>query len=266
MELTGRCQLECQHCYASSGPSGTHGTMREPDWRRVIDQAEQLGARMVQFIGGEPTLHPALPALIGHALNHDVAVEVFSNLVHVPATLWDVLAQPGVRLATSYYSDDPRQHRAITQRPTHGRTTENIREALRRSIPLRVGVIDVHDGQRSEQAVNELRALGVTNVGTDRLRELGRGGGQSAAQLCGRCGDGAVAVSPDGSVWPCVMSRWMAVGNVHEKSLQEIVAALPGVVGVLREQGMPASVGVQQCGPDCAPSGGQCYPINCYPR
>jgi MoaA/NifB/PqqE/SkfB family radical SAM enzyme len=43
LEITGRCQLACEHCYASSGPSGTHGTMATADWKRTIDQAVDLG-------------------------------------------------------------------------------------------------------------------------------------------------------------------------------------------------------------------------------
>jgi hypothetical protein len=27
LEITGRCQLACRHCYAESGPRGTHGSM-----------------------------------------------------------------------------------------------------------------------------------------------------------------------------------------------------------------------------------------------
>jgi MoaA/NifB/PqqE/SkfB family radical SAM enzyme len=38
LEITGKCQLSCEHCYAASGPHGSHGTMDADDWRRVIDQ------------------------------------------------------------------------------------------------------------------------------------------------------------------------------------------------------------------------------------
>ena len=31
LELTGKCQLACGHCYADSGPAGTHGTMTAAD-------------------------------------------------------------------------------------------------------------------------------------------------------------------------------------------------------------------------------------------
>jgi MoaA/NifB/PqqE/SkfB family radical SAM enzyme len=51
-EITGNCQLECMHCYADSGPGGSHGKMTAQDWMTVIDDARDIGAGMVQFIGG----------------------------------------------------------------------------------------------------------------------------------------------------------------------------------------------------------------------
>lgn len=73
-EITGRCQLTCRHCYADSGPRGTHGSMTGEDWKRVIDEAARLGVGHVQFIGGEPTLHPALPDLVRHARRRGIEV------------------------------------------------------------------------------------------------------------------------------------------------------------------------------------------------
>lgn len=81
--------------------------MTRANWVRVLDQAAAMRVEMVQFIGGEPTLHPDLPQLIEHALVHGLDVEVFSNLVHVTDALWEVFARPGVSLATSYYSAIP---------------------------------------------------------------------------------------------------------------------------------------------------------------
>ena len=49
LEITGRCGLSCSHCYAGSGPAGSHGTMTAGDWRSVITQAAGLGVSMVQF-------------------------------------------------------------------------------------------------------------------------------------------------------------------------------------------------------------------------
>lgn len=298
LEITGRCQLECAHCYAGSGPNGGHGSMETADWVRVIDQAAAAGVRRVQFIGGEPTLHPELPLLVRHAVLRGLAVEVFSNLVHVRPEHWAVFELPGVRLATSWYSDDPEQHAAIVGRPTHARTLANVVEARRRGIALRAGVIDLGGGQRTGQAREQLVELGVPRVGSDRVRGLGRGeqlagladafagacapdaeepGGVveracpppaprgRAGELCGRCGDGSAAVLPDGSVTPCVMARWAAAGSVHRSTLADATATMPEVRGELLAAGMPDRAG-RGCKPDddCSPDE-DCYPKNCDP-
>lgn len=52
LEVTGRCNLTCRHCYSDSGPGGTHGLMTAADWLRVIGQAAALGTKAVQFVGG----------------------------------------------------------------------------------------------------------------------------------------------------------------------------------------------------------------------
>lgn len=274
LEITGRCQLECVHCYAESGPAGTHGQMSRDDWRRVIDEAAALGAGMVQFIGGEPTLHPDLEGLIAHARGAGVEVEVFSNLVHAPARLWEVFGAGGVRLACSYYSDNPEQHAAITGRNTYMRTKANIVEALARSIPLRVGVIDLGDTQRTRQATAELAELGVSEIGHDVLRGVGRGvrtGAAGVEQLCGNCTNGVLAISPSGEVWPCVFSRWLPIGNVLTESLPAIISGerFAQVRHDLdqafqaRERRLPCVPRMcdPQCGPSCGPS---CKP-SCWP-
>jgi MoaA/NifB/PqqE/SkfB family radical SAM enzyme len=197
------------------------------DWRRVILDIATLGADAVQFIGGEPMMHPSLAELIRFSLAAGLAVEVFTSLSVVPAGVWDVLSLPGVRLATSYYSDDPAEHETITRgRGSDARTRANIEEARRRAIPVRVGLIDVHPGQRTGQARSELLTLGVTDIGQDKMRRVGRGAGRDApttAQLCGRCGRRTVAIASNGDAWPCVFARWVPLGNVRDVPLAQIL-------------------------------------------
>lgn len=177
LEITGKCQNTCaSHCYAKSGPGGSHGSMTRDDWFEVLDQAAGLGVVMVQYIGGEPTLHPNLPQLIERALSLGMRVEVFSNLVHIRPSMWEVFARPGFRLATSYYSDSAQEHEKITGgRGSYVRTKSNIIEATRRGIPLRASLVHVLDGQRVDAARAELRRIGVVGeIRTDRVRAIGK--------------------------------------------------------------------------------------------
>lgn len=277
LEITGRCQLACTHCYASSGTHGTDGTMRMIDWEALIDQAADTGVPRVQFIGGEPTLYPGLPELVRHALSRGLEVEVYSNLIRVTSEMWDLFALPGVRIATSYYSDDPTAHNAITKRQTHHRTRANIEKTLALGIPLRVGVVAVTSDQDIEQAAATLRALGVRHITSDRMRGIGRGarpGGQGVDQLCGLCGDGRMAILPSGKAAPCVLCRWLTLGNVGEADLgtlyQRAQAAHEEIVAVVVERGKCSPDGdgnpgpVPPCNPPlgspCPPPGGGCPP------
>jgi MoaA/NifB/PqqE/SkfB family radical SAM enzyme len=258
LELTGRCQLRCTMCYAASGPEGDHGTMTEDDWRRVIDQSAELGARSVVFIGGEPTLHPALPRLVHHALMRQLDAEVYTNLARpISSELWATFELPGVTLATSYHSVDPETHEAITQGPlgSHRKTRANIVEAVHRGIPIRVGVVSVN-AQDTDAVVSELREMGVVNINVDQLREVGRGIHDEEPgpdQLCGQCDSGRLAVLPSGDVVPCVFSRWLTLGNVHDVPLTVIneSAATEHVRNELTEAF--AGRNLRSCGPTCNP-------------
>lgn len=230
LEITGKCQLRCTHCYAGSSPQGTHGTMTLEEWLEVIDQAAKLGVGLIQFIGGEPTQHPGLSQMVQRALSHDLPVEVYSNLVGVSPALWELFQTPGVSLATSYYSDDPAQHQAVTSTArSHHLTTRNIAEAVRRQIPIRVGIIGVEDDQHIEGARNLLRAMGVTDIGYDKLRKVGRGAEsdcQDLSQLCGQCANATLTITPDGKIQPCVFTRQMVLGNIREMPLGDILGSM----------------------------------------
>ena len=262
LSITGRCQLACTHCFASSGPDGTHGTMTADDWERLLDEAAAMGVRRVQFIGGEPTLHPGLARLVRLAVEAGMRVEVFTNLLHVTDSHWSAFELPGVTLATSYYSPDPQAHARITGRPgSHARTRANLAEALRRGITVRGAVIDINDDAEAARA--ELAALGVTAQPADRVRHVGRaappGVTPALSELCGRCGQGRAAISPDGEVSPCSISAWMTAGSVREQPLAQILSSAQW-----RE--LAASILAPRssdCQPGCKPStgdGGDCAP------
>ncbi|GAB3207014.1 Radical SAM superfamily enzyme, MoaA/NifB/PqqE/SkfB family [Marinactinospora thermotolerans DSM 45154] len=227
IDLTRKCQLECIHCYNDSGPTGDHGIMSRDDWIDVLDQAVTTGVHHVQFIGGEPTLHPDALDIAAHALDRGLSVEVYSNLVHITNAWWSFFQRDRASLATSYYSHDPARHDALTKRPSHQHTRRNIIKALKLGIPLRVGIITT-DGHDLEATKRELEALGVKRIGVDHVRPFGRGSEGAAPDvsgLCGRCGDGRASIAPDGTVSPCVFSTWMEVGNVRETALKSILSA-----------------------------------------
>jgi MoaA/NifB/PqqE/SkfB family radical SAM enzyme len=227
LEITGKCNLECIHCYADSSPRGTHGSMSFSDWCRVLDQAASLGCKTVQFIGGEPTLHPDFAALVRKAKDCGLDIEVYSNLVSVPESFWELFRECGVHLATSFYSDDPSVQDAITQRPgSQQRTLYNIARAGEQGHDIRVGLIAMDPMQDIDRTTELLEAQKVTSIKLDHIREVGRGQKKDVHNfdaLCGNCSGPVASIDPEGQVYPCVFSRWLPVGNVREESLSSIL-------------------------------------------
>lgn len=227
LEITGRCQLTCESlCYAKAGPTEGHGSMTADDWKRLIGEAAAVGVKKVQFIGGEPTLHPDFEALVHRALALGLHVQVYSNLYRVKLEHWQLFAHPKVSLATSYYSDVAEEHEWVTgRRGSHGATRANIVQAVNRGIPLQVGIVEVFEGQRVAEAREELLALGVRTVNTDHVRSVGRAETHipSTQDLCGRCADGRAAVMTDGTVTPCVLGRFLDTGNAKTEGLTAVL-------------------------------------------
>ncbi|QEU93689.1 radical SAM protein [Streptomyces kanamyceticus] len=274
LEVTGLCNESCDHCYADSSPKGTHGTMSAHNWISVIDQLATMGADDVQFIGGEPTLYPHLAQLIQHAHGTGLGIEVFSNLTHIREPLWETFKACGVKLATSYYSDSAADHDKVTRlRGSHMRTRANVEKALELGIPLRGGVVAVNQGQRVDEAVRDLLALGVETVGGDRTRAFGRaskGVAPTIADLCGHCAHEKCAIGPTGDVWPCVLGRFLTLGNVLQTPLADIwggaqMTKVAADIAAVHGDGAQSCTPPQflpMCGPcgPCVPSVGHCDP------
>jgi MoaA/NifB/PqqE/SkfB family radical SAM enzyme len=292
LEITGRCNLFCSHCYADSGPrADLHGNMTYGNWTRVIDEAAELGCRSVQFIGGEPTMHPQLDDLVDHANHRGFEfIEVFTNATRLGKELVGCFQRCGVHVATSFYSDDPGVHDHITQgRGSWQRTVSGIETALAAGLPIRVGVIETERNVgHGPHAIEFLKALGVQDLRMDRERGVGRGKlvhlggeGERYQELCGQCWKGKLCVTSNADIFPCVFARATPLGDVrsglspalrtaklatfrrkvramHQRGASEIVMCAP-------ESCAPESCAPESCAPkSCAPE--SCAPKSCAPE
>jgi MoaA/NifB/PqqE/SkfB family radical SAM enzyme len=233
LEITQRCNLACVHCYADSSP---HLPLTErmtfSDWCRVMDEARTMGCRRLQFIGGEPTIHPDLTRLLGHASHVGFRkCEVFTNATLLREDLVRTFKDLGVRVHFSFYSFDPRVHDEITrQKGSFERTVEGIRLLVRRGIRVAAGIIVVpQNAAHLKQTRKFLRHLGVDEIDTDRVRGVGRGepfvpGARDSGELCGQCWSGKLCIDADGDAHPCVFSRFVSVGSVLKDELRTIVS------------------------------------------
>jgi len=276
LEITEKCNLECSHCYADSGPRRElRGKMALEDWYRAIRESADLGCRQMQFIGGEPTLHPDLIRMIECASACGYTfIEVFTNATVLSDSLLRVLVTSGVHVATSFYSDDPDIHDGITGRSgSFWRTAAGIKRLIASGLQVRAGFIETRENVgHGERAWLYLNDLGVYDIKIDFQRGVGRGAQalyspEPMSQLCGECWKGKLCVTPSGAAYPCVFSRFAQVGTARN-GIRQIVdgeelmafransARMSGGSSSAQFRGDPGSVNpLPGCSPMCVPCG-----------
>lgn len=288
LEITARCNLECVHCYADSGPNqDTFGDMQTDNWLTILRESASLGCRQLQFIGGEPTLHPDLARMIAYASELGYTfIEVFTNATNFSDRLLNICVEHDVRIATSFYTDVPEVHDSITKRPgSFHRTVAQMERVLAAGLIIRVGIIEMEENAgHVDRAKRFLETLGIEEIKVDFKRGVGRSATpvyslDPMSQLCGECWKGKLCVTSTGRVYPCVFSRFADVGSakagisqiLHEDALLEFRTALRDYRR--REKNPKRSLSAHdisaehdldlQCDPTCSP----CGPVHfCVPE
>lgn len=288
LELTRKCNLSCTHCYAESGPHlPLKGRLTDGDWMRVISEARELGCSAVQFIGGEPLLHTGLEDLVAHSRKIGIeTIEIFTNSTALTKPKAQLFARYGVRFATSFYSYEAKIHDNVTGKiGSFEKTVSGIENIIREELPLRVEVIDLSGSDDNFDATRKyLQNLGVKGISRNRQQAVGRGVSDkphrySIGDLCGNCGKSRGCITADGTVFPCIMARSQALGNVLDSPLQEIFgcSALLEFRSTIDSEDRIRAAKKKQfaltefCGPDncspdhaCSPDNG-CGPDTCGP-
>lgn len=226
LELTNLCNLECTHCYTSSSPKEKISRyMTKDDWMNAIQDLKSAGCNSIQFIGGEPTVHPDLPHLIKYACQNGISnIQVYTNGVSISNELMSVFVANNVNLAFSVYSHDPQLHDAVTKTSgSYKRTEKSIKKAIDSGLNVAVGIItvDLGDNLEIEKTISYVESLGVSRdeIGVDRVRSFGRGENlinfeDKYSELCGRCWSERVVINDEGNVSPCVMSKFVKLGHI----------------------------------------------------
>lgn len=133
-----RCDVRCKFCYDEHVPAAQKGWLSLEDAIRALDKFRSYyGNEFVDFMGGEPTLHPAILDITAHAASIGLRPTVITHGMHLArperATAF---AQAGIHdfLVSVHGTGE-------TARAIHGRGRDNA--------------------ARQERALDNLRALGV---------------------------------------------------------------------------------------------------------
>jgi len=198
-------------------------------------------------------------------------IEIYSNLTLANGRILSSFLKHRANIATSFYSVNPEIHDMITQhKGSFVLTTRAIAQVLSLGIPLRIGMVDMGQGDdEMQKAIEFLLSLGISRerINVDYVRPVGRG--RNAVEncsekeaLCGACWKGKLAVSSDGAVHPCVFARDVVVGSINAERLSRLVQNKD--LRYFRESSFDSwDAGRERVSMQCGPGGPE--PHNCSP-
>ena len=253
LELTSRCNLRCGFCCNRKDHDAAPLDLE--DWCRVARELRDLGTLFVTLTGGEPLVHPAFFEIAGTVRRLGMAVRVLTNGTLVDASIARRLAALSpLSVEMSLHGSCAASHdRATGVAGSFDRLMAAIRHLGTLDVPLALKTPVTRSSLNEVEQIIDLAANLSVSLRLDTqltLRDDGDPGPldhaldpsesarvvellarrgvpvPSARRVAGgtNCGLGrsTVSVAADGEVYPCVLWRQSAYGNVRRSSLPDL--------------------------------------------
>lgn len=179
VNVTYRCNNRCSFCAVGNrAPRDAPGA----SVRQHLERCRAAGMSMVDFDGGEPTLHPDLLGLIGHAarLGYDRIAVTTNGRRLAYGRFAGALAASGVTtVLVSLHGPDAAAHRCVTSVPeAFEQTVAGLRNLVEAAPPrLELGVnttVSRENVDRLEEIAELVHRLGVGALNLQLLTPFGR--------------------------------------------------------------------------------------------
>jgi cyclic pyranopterin phosphate synthase len=138
--ITAHCNLRCIGCrYGRDFMPGSQLSLAMV--KDLLDDCVDVGIWDVRFYGGEPLLHPDLPAMVEHAAALDLQMHVTTNATMLGRRI-DALYSAGLRNVTMGYYGTEASYDAYVQRKARYSSVEEsvatVRERYGDSVNMRI--------------------------------------------------------------------------------------------------------------------------------
>jgi radical SAM protein with 4Fe4S-binding SPASM domain len=116
IEFSRKCNFKCPYCYIP-GKDVCKDEMTRDEIRDVIVQAQELGARKIIVLGGEPMIYPDVFEILEFIGERGLEAEMFTNGYNVTAENARRLFELGVNVALKMNSFDKKLQDELTGVP-----------------------------------------------------------------------------------------------------------------------------------------------------
>jgi MoaA/NifB/PqqE/SkfB family radical SAM enzyme len=165
-ELTARCNVRCQHCYISEGPTGKPGKqeLSTAEVKRILDEISEAGTLWLLLTGGEPLIRRDFAELYTYAKQKGFILTLFTNGTMLTPRIADLLAElPPRKIEITLYGYTQETYERVTGVPgSHARCLRGIELLLERKLPLNLKTMVMTINQHELQDMrNYAESLGV---------------------------------------------------------------------------------------------------------
>ncbi len=164
LHVTNRCNLSCQHCLFTSGPTSTEEMSAAQILSRA-GEAVELGCRIFALTGGEPLFHPEFEKILSGLLEFpECHVVILTNGLLLEDKLTDDFDLSRVHLQISVDGLDDR-HDAIRGRGTFVQLKKQLLALKRRKIPFTLSMcVERRNLDDMAQLVDFAAEVGASNL------------------------------------------------------------------------------------------------------
>lgn len=136
IEITYRCNIQCEHCYIPHR-SG-RGELTTDEWKGVLDEATEAGALFLLISGGEPFLRPDALEIFRHAKENGLLVTIFTNGTMITPEIAEELHEyPPFSMEVSIYGMSAQSYETVAKVPkAFERVKEGIKLLAGAGVPL----------------------------------------------------------------------------------------------------------------------------------
>jgi len=258
-ELTGRCNLDCGHCYLDIAHPPAEMSTAEAMY--VVDQLAEAGTLFLTLTGGEVLLRKDALEVAAYARRRGMALRLFTNATRVTHRIADEIARiRPLAVEVSIYGSNQGAHDGVTRRRRALRRT--LRGVLRlKRAGVRVGlkapllapvtgeidhlyelaerigapmafdpfVTPRHDGHRAPLSLRAQTAALAAALADPRLgfkKQLGLPGPRHPDDVPCAIARRTTRIAPNGDVYPCPTYP-TAIGNILERPFAELWSSGP---------------------------------------
>lgn len=255
LELTNCCNFRCLHCYGAFGMPPADNQNHElttGKWLEVLDYIKSRGCTAIQFIGGEPLLHPDFKYILQYAYDIGINnIDIFTNGYFLTSEIIEVIKKVHASVRVSLYGHNKEVHDKITQFAGSFQSLDSALSLLKKeNIPTNVAVVLMRENQLYlNEIIEYIERKGHKYSGYDTVRSVKHCLQNSHAvtnktilmqryvkksnfttsydtyyrnKQWNSCWYGKFAVTAQGEVIPCIFSREFVCGNISKDSFEDI--------------------------------------------